>query len=67
MCGNPENRQVGSHRPHVVGSLSTHNLVDVAVGSEHTIALTAKQLVFVWGSNADGQVCDGAVTSLLAV
>ncbi|XP_076815895.1 putative E3 ubiquitin-protein ligase HERC1 isoform X3 [Clavelina lepadiformis] len=56
MCGNPENRQVGSHRPHVVGSLSTHNLVDVAVGSEHTIALTAKQLVFVWGSNADGQL-----------
>ena len=56
MCGNPENRQVSTNRPQVVTSLASHVVIDVAVGGEHTLALTSNHLVFSWGSNTDGQV-----------
>jgi len=56
MCGNLENRQVSSNRPQLVNSLSAYCVTDVAVGGEHTLALTSNHLVFSWGSNTDGQV-----------
>ena len=67
MCGNPENRQVSSNRPLVVNSLSAYTVVDIAVGGEHTLALTSNHLVFSWGSNSDGQVVNIGVifTSML--
>ena len=44
------------NRPqHVVG-LSGHFIEDIAVGSEHTLALTSVGDVYAWGSNGDGQL-----------
>ena len=56
MCGNPENRQVPTSRPQIVNALSAYNVVDIAVGGEHTLALTSTHHVFSWGCNTDGQV-----------
>nr|CAB3252556.1 probable E3 ubiquitin-protein ligase HERC1 [Phallusia mammillata] len=56
MCGNPETRQPSSHRPQLVSGLQSRNIVDISMGAEHTMALTSKHVVFVWGSNTDGQL-----------
>lgn len=56
MCGNPDTRQPPANRPVLVSGLSGHNVVDITVGAEHTLALTSKHLVFAWGANTDGQV-----------
>ena len=39
-----------------VPALREHTVVDVAVGAEHTLALTADGRVFAWGTNNDGQL-----------
>ena len=41
--------------PKLVESLSTHDITDVGVGDHHTIALTAKGLLYTWGCGSFGQ------------
>ena len=36
--------------------LAGHIVEDIAVGSEHTLALTSTGEVWAWGSNGDGQL-----------
>nr|XP_026694983.1 probable E3 ubiquitin-protein ligase HERC1 isoform X2 [Ciona intestinalis] len=56
MCGNCETRTSPSFNPQVVTALSSHHIIDISVGAEHTIALTSKGIVYTWGSNTDGQL-----------
>lgn len=56
LIGQPESRTRGHNRPQQVPALMGHIVVDVAVGSEHTLALTSTGDVFGWGVNSDGQL-----------
>ncbi|XP_071541149.1 LOW QUALITY PROTEIN: probable E3 ubiquitin-protein ligase HERC1 [Panulirus ornatus] len=56
LIGQPESRTRGHNRPQQVPALSSHVVMDVAVGSEHTLALTSTSDVFGWGVNSDGQL-----------
>jgi mitogen-activated protein kinase kinase kinase 9 len=46
----------GTNKPTLVPSLSYHEIVHVACGSDHTFALTSKGEVYAWGSNFKGQL-----------
>ncbi|XP_069958428.1 probable E3 ubiquitin-protein ligase HERC1 isoform X6 [Cherax quadricarinatus] len=56
LIGQPESRTRGHNRPQQVPALMNHIVVDVAVGSEHTLSLTSTGDVFGWGVNSDGQL-----------
>lgn len=56
LIGQPESRTRGHNRPQLVPALAGQVVVDVAVGSEHTLALTATGDVLGWGVNSDGQL-----------
>ncbi|XP_076032136.1 putative E3 ubiquitin-protein ligase HERC1 [Oratosquilla oratoria] len=56
LIGQPETRTRGHNRPQQVPALTGNMLVDVAVGSEHTLALTSNGDVWGWGVNSDGQL-----------
>ena len=45
-------------KPHrvVAGGLDRRDIVDVAVGEAHTVALTSEGVLWSWGSNANGQL-----------
>ena len=45
-------------KPHrvVAGGLDRRDIVDVAVGESHTVALTSEGVLWSWGSNANGQL-----------
>ena len=42
--------------PQPIATLSGHFIEDIAVGAEHTLAVTSNGDVFGWGNNADGQL-----------
>lgn len=42
--------------PQPISTLSGHFIEDIAVGAEHTLAVTSDGDVFGWGNNADGQL-----------
>ncbi|MFZ5948284.1 MAG: T9SS type A sorting domain-containing protein [Stygiobacter sp.] len=44
------------------GSLSGKTVIQVAAGSNHTLALTSDGLVYAWGNNDSGQLGDGTNT-----
>lgn len=56
LIGLPESRYSGNNRPQLVSSLSPHFIDDIAVGAEHTLALSSEGLVFGWGTNSDAQL-----------
>lgn len=56
LIGQPESRTRGHNRPQLVPALVAQVVVDVAVGSEHTLALTSTGDVLGWGVNSDGQL-----------
>ncbi|MPC18905.1 putative E3 ubiquitin-protein ligase HERC1 [Portunus trituberculatus] len=56
LIGQPESRTRGHNRPQLVPALVGQTVVDVAVGSEHTVALTSTGDVLGWGVNSDGQL-----------
>ncbi|KAF0297934.1 putative E3 ubiquitin-protein ligase HERC1 [Amphibalanus amphitrite] len=56
LIGQPDGRIRGHTRPQQVPALRERTVVEVAVGAEHTLALTADGLVFAWGTNNDGQL-----------
>ncbi|ROT68824.1 putative E3 ubiquitin-protein ligase HERC1 [Penaeus vannamei] len=51
-----ESRTRGHNRPQQVPALVTHVVVEIAVGSEHTLALANNGDVYGWGVNSDGQL-----------
>lgn len=58
LIGLPEGRARNHNRPQQVPALMAVFIEDVAVGAEHTLALSSTGDVYAWGSNSEGQVCD---------
>ena len=56
LIGQTDSQMRGHSRPQLVTVLSSRFVEDVAVGSEHTLALTSDGEVWGWGSNGDGQL-----------
>lgn len=56
LIGQPDSRLRHHTRPQQVPALMGHFVEEIAVGSEHTLALTSSGEVFAWGSNGDGQL-----------
>ncbi|XP_030832727.1 probable E3 ubiquitin-protein ligase HERC1 isoform X3 [Strongylocentrotus purpuratus] len=56
LTGLSENRARLANRPQQVLALAGFFVEDIAVGSEHTVALTSTGDVWGWGSNSDGQL-----------
>ena len=56
LIGQPESRARGHNRPQLLASLSGHFIDSIAVGAEHTLALSSTGDVWAWGSNGDGQL-----------
>uniref|UniRef100_A0A8D2LRJ6 HECT-type E3 ubiquitin transferase n=1 Tax=Varanus komodoensis TaxID=61221 RepID=A0A8D2LRJ6_VARKO len=56
LIGLPEGRARNHNRPQQVPALSGVSVEDVAVGAEHTLALTSSGDVYAWGSNSEGQL-----------
>lgn len=69
-CGFSTDRLTGhgesvrnTNKPQVVSALSGHFIEDIAVGSEHTLAVSSTGDVFSWGNNVDGQLGLGNTTT----
>ncbi|CAH1796720.1 unnamed protein product [Owenia fusiformis] len=56
LIGQTEPSAHNFSRPQEVAALSGYFIEDIAVGSEHTLALTSSGDVWAWGSNGDGQL-----------
>ena len=56
LIGQPEFRLRGHSHPQTVPALAGHFVDDIAVGSEHTLALCSDGDVWGWGSNGEGQL-----------
>ncbi|KTF84357.1 hypothetical protein cypCar_00021780, partial [Cyprinus carpio] len=56
LIGLPEGRARNNNRPQQVPALMTMFIEDVAVGAEHTLALSSTGDVYAWGSNSEGQL-----------
>ena len=54
MSGNGSSDETAL-RPRIVQGLAGHNVVDVAIGENHILALTVDSKVFAWGNNQNGQ------------
>ena len=50
-------------RPQQVSALMNYFIEDIAVGVDHTLALTSLGDVWAWGNNADGQLGLGHTSS----
>ncbi|KAG8440199.1 hypothetical protein GDO86_006116 [Hymenochirus boettgeri] len=56
LIGLPEGRARNHNRPQLVPALLGVFVDDIAVGAEHTLALSAIGEVYAWGSNSEGQL-----------
>ncbi|XP_030650140.1 probable E3 ubiquitin-protein ligase HERC1 isoform X2 [Chanos chanos] len=56
LIGLPEGRARNHNRPQQVPALAGVFIEDVAVGAEHTLALSSTGDVYAWGSNSEGQL-----------
>ncbi|XP_039629608.1 probable E3 ubiquitin-protein ligase HERC1 isoform X4 [Polypterus senegalus] len=56
LIGLPEGRARNHNRPQQVPALSGIFIKDIAVGAEHTLALSSAGDVYAWGSNSEGQL-----------
>lgn len=50
-------------KPQQVSGVGCYFLEDVAVGVDHTLALTSSGNIWAWGNNADGQLGLGHTNS----
>ncbi|XP_077988697.1 putative E3 ubiquitin-protein ligase HERC1 [Glandiceps talaboti] len=64
LTGIPEGRGRPTNKPQQVPGLAGYFIEDIAVGSEHTLALGSNGDVFAWGSNGDGQLGLGHTNSV---
>ncbi|XP_066503891.1 probable E3 ubiquitin-protein ligase HERC1 isoform X4 [Hoplias malabaricus] len=56
LIGLPEGRARNHNRPQQVPALTGVFIEDVAVGAEHSLALSSTGDVYAWGSNSEGQL-----------
>ncbi|XP_046401290.1 probable E3 ubiquitin-protein ligase HERC1 isoform X2 [Ischnura elegans] len=56
QIGQPDSRIRGHNKPQQVPGLAAYFIEDIAVGAEHTLALTSTGDVWGWGNNSDGQL-----------
>ncbi|XP_063305478.1 probable E3 ubiquitin-protein ligase HERC1 isoform X3 [Pelobates fuscus] len=56
LIGLPEGRARNHNRPQLVPGLLGIFIEDIAVGAEHTLALSSAGEVYAWGSNSEGQL-----------
>ncbi|XP_043933675.1 probable E3 ubiquitin-protein ligase HERC1 isoform X2 [Protopterus annectens] len=56
LIGLPEGRARNHNRPQQVPVLAGIFIEDIAVGAEHTVALSSTGDVYAWGSNSEGQL-----------
>lgn len=56
VIGQPDSRARNHNRPQQVCALIDQKIVEIAVGSEHTLALSNEGEVWAWGNNGDGQL-----------
>ncbi|KAK3583560.1 hypothetical protein CHS0354_026149 [Potamilus streckersoni] len=56
LIGQPYSRSRNHVRPQQVVTLAGYFIEDIAVGAEHTVALTSSGEVWAWGNNTDGQL-----------
>ncbi|XP_071965475.1 probable E3 ubiquitin-protein ligase HERC1 isoform X2 [Antedon mediterranea] len=56
LLGLPDSRARLTNRPQAVSALAGYFIEDIAVGSEHSLALTSTGDVWAWGSNSEGQL-----------
>ncbi|XP_005987770.1 probable E3 ubiquitin-protein ligase HERC1 isoform X3 [Latimeria chalumnae] len=56
LIGLPEGRARNHNRPQQVPTLTGIFIEDIAVGAEHTLALSSTGDVYAWGSNSEGQL-----------
>ena len=56
LIGQPESRSRSHNRPQPIQALANQVIIDIAVGSEHTLALASFGDVWGWGVNGDGQL-----------
>ncbi|XP_071450243.1 probable E3 ubiquitin-protein ligase HERC1 [Hetaerina americana] len=56
QIGQPDSRIRGHNKPQQVPALASYFIEDIAVGAEHTLALTSTGDVWGWGNNSDGQL-----------
>ena len=55
-----EDGKIWRKTPQLVKALAGNNVVDVACGGDHTLALTDRGTVFGWGRGQSGQLQGGA-------
>ena len=64
LIGQPESRARSHSWPQSVPGLAGEFVDSVAVGWEHTLALTCDGVVWAWGNNGDGQLGLGHSTAV---
>ncbi|ESP05641.1 hypothetical protein LOTGIDRAFT_181433 [Lottia gigantea] len=63
LIGQANSSNRNPNKPQKVSALNGHLITDIAVGAEHTLALTVTGEVWAWGSNTDGQLGLGHINS----
>uniref|UniRef100_A0A0L8HTX3 HECT-type E3 ubiquitin transferase n=1 Tax=Octopus bimaculoides TaxID=37653 RepID=A0A0L8HTX3_OCTBM len=64
FIGLPEPLWRNHTKPQQIPTLADFFIIDIDVGSEHTIVLSNEGDVWVWGSNAEGQLGNGTTNSV---
>ena len=64
LTGQCEQRNRSQHKPQQLMALVGHTISSIAVGAEHTLALSDGGDVWGWGNNADGQLGLGHTVSV---
>ncbi|XP_018024010.1 probable E3 ubiquitin-protein ligase HERC1 isoform X2 [Hyalella azteca] len=64
LSGQSEQRNRSQHKPQQLMALVGHTIVSIAVGAEHTLALSDVGDVWGWGNNTDGQLGLGHTISV---
>lgn len=63
LVGQPDARSRNHMRPQQVPALTSHFIEEIAVGVDHTLALTSSGDIWAWGNNSDGQLGLGHTNS----
>lgn len=64
LTGQAEQRHRSQHKPQQLLALAGHTIVRIAVGAEHTLALSDVGDVWGWGTNTEGQLGLGHTISV---
>ncbi|KAG2466568.1 HERC1 ligase, partial [Polypterus senegalus] len=67
LLGLPDSMLKNNSYPQRVPALESDFVDDIAVGSEHILALTSRGDVFAWGCNSEGQLANNATDDDISV